>query len=57
MLSSTKSYWILSILFFFLFTNHFTHGCNILLLSGGGAYGAYEAGVISRLVENGTHCD
>jgi hypothetical protein len=31
--------------------------CNILLLSGGGAYGAYEAGVISRLVENGTRWD
>lgn len=32
-------------------------GCNILLLSGGGAYGAFEAGVISRLVENGTRWD
>jgi predicted acylesterase/phospholipase RssA len=48
-------------------TNRFNHNtdhqndnknsCNILLLSGGGAYGAYEAGIISRLVENGSRWD
>jgi predicted patatin/cPLA2 family phospholipase len=47
-------------LFFFLFMAFYPPirgSCNILLLSGGGAYGAFEAGVISRLVENGSRWD
>lgn len=31
--------------------------CRILMLSGGGSWGAYEAGVIANLTDNGIHWD
>jgi predicted acylesterase/phospholipase RssA len=54
--SNTTTILILSLIMFICLVPKI-RGCNILLLSGGGAYGAFEAGVISRLVENGTRWD
>jgi len=35
----------------------FSLACNVLTLSGGGAYGSFEAGVISKLFESGSTYD
>lgn len=35
----------------------FSSACNVLTLSGGGAYGSFEAGVISKLFETGSTYD
>ena len=35
-----------------LFTLPLSFACNVLALSGGGAYGSFEAGVVSKLFEN-----
>jgi len=45
------------LLFLSLFLISFVQGCRVLSLSGGGAHGAYQAGVLKRLHEEGYKWD
>jgi predicted acylesterase/phospholipase RssA len=48
---------MLKFIFSTILLTSFSLACNVLTLSGGGAYGSFEAGVISKLFESGSTYD